>query len=360
MPDSDTLSFSESEDDGGETVRNDFPPQQKTSGKRSVRPALAPNCRGSKNQQEEAVRNDPPNQESPGNQPVDSDLAQNLQDGMSESRALMLEFRETMRDIPNLIRESVRDYFSGEGEILSTAATDMDFEVDVGAPHVKTPDTGAGSSSIRGHAGGPDPKRDAGAQDSQRDIGAREKQIPTGGNFEDTIASLVKDRGAQSGSSQSGSSKAIAALDEATSSESQTAPAIDDRLARVITNTFLSSAADSQILNSTMKAYYMPENLGKLKVPKMNPEVLIMKKYVDNEDFVQANEKSLYSLHNYESKAAAILANIANHTIQVMDGTVKSDPNLVLKDCISAITIPYWAICQLTQSTKERTISAKC
>lgn len=272
--------------------------------------------------------------------------------------SLRNEFRSTLSELKQIIpgrdtiqmyvRESVRELMDQDQDCdqMSTAASDnleRDDDVQIRSPVIdtgKTVSTG-GTYSSRGigplhHQQGAGPSflsLGTGSQDTPAPTDGTDAAISTGENIDTDISNIIN-RNKEAGTSAS--AKIIAELGEV--SDSQKGPKIDEGLAKVIKKAYLTSSADTSQLNAVMKAHQMPENLD-IGVPKMNPEVLLMQRFTNNEDFVQYNEKAFYSLHNYQSKAIAIMAKIADHTINVMDNKVEADPASILKDCVSAVTI---------------------
>lgn len=115
---------------------------------------------------------------------------------------------------------------------------------------------------------------------------------------------------------------------------------IDADLAKIIQDYYLKKSCDNAAISTIIKANPIPENLGVLKPPKMNPELTNNKRFVDNENFVLSNENTLYSSSNIISRTLSILAKIANSAFQATKPNAEpADDRATVRDALSAITL---------------------
>ena len=263
------------------------------------------------------------------------------------------QLRSFQASLPAIIDDRIQQRFS-QGDVLSTTGSNRlllnDGNIDVPEKTVSIPGNIGVQPGNAGDPGAP-PRilRDIGAQlNIQGDIGAPlnitgnvdvppfDKESLAGSAAVDKLFSRKRPHGGEHDITMS--EEIIAQVEEELGQVQNEGDTISDELAKLINNAWLESCGDGNVLQGIFKKYAMPGNLN-VTVPKLNKELEISNKFGKNVNYVKDKERNLFNSSCYVTKAIAILANSADHILQAVDDRVSVNHNMLVKDCLNAVTL---------------------
>ena len=145
----------------------------------------------------------------------------------------------------------------------------------------------------------------------------------------------------------------LESVDEEMPDSSDLGGAIAEGLATRVEKCYIQNSAVNKSLQDIMKQYKCPSNSLLLRVPKVPPQLKLIKNYSDNNSYVKSIEGSLYSTQNFVAKSAVIFTNIAAHVLDKAQKGEIIDAKQVTKDCLRGITLLGHVSAELEQKRKN-------